>query len=73
MAEPALFKAKFVRSRDIKIIAVSAVFVGGFVGRSLMIRVGDVEALAIGTMLRVMIAFMWVWTPAKAGRGVDRK
>lgn len=72
MAEPALFKAKFVRSRDVKIIAVSAVFLGGFIGRSLMIRLGDVETLAIGTMLRVLISFMWLWTPAKAGR-VDRK
>lgn len=65
MAEPALFTTKLARSRDLKIIAVSALFLGGFVGRALLDKIGDAGTFGIGTGFRVIIAFMWLWTPAK--------
>lgn len=65
MADPALFTAKLVRSRDLKVLAVSALFLGGFVGRALLDKIGDAGTFGIGTGFRVIIAFMWIWTPAK--------
>lgn len=65
MAEPALFARKFVRARDFKIIAVSALFLGGFVGRFLIDIVGDAETLGIGTAFRVIIALTWLCMPSQ--------
>ncbi|GJJ10301.1 hypothetical protein Clacol_004527 [Clathrus columnatus] len=65
MAEPALFIPKLVRSRDLKVLAVSALFFGGFVGRALIDKIGDAATFGIGTALRMLIALMWLWVPAK--------
>ncbi|KAF8510659.1 hypothetical protein BU17DRAFT_77645 [Hysterangium stoloniferum] len=65
MAEPKLFRASLVRSRDLKVIAVASLFVGGFAGRALVDKFGDSVTFAIGAGIRVIIALMWLWVPKK--------
>jgi len=65
MAEPKLFRASLVRSRDLKVAAVSALFVGGFVGRALLDKLGDGTTFAIGAGFRVIVALMWFLVPGK--------
>ncbi len=66
MADPKLFAARRVASRDLKIIAVSSVFVGGFCSRAILQAIGSPASLGIGTGLRVFIAFSWFFVPGKA-------
>ena len=63
MAEPLLFRARFVRTRDLKIIAVGALFLGGFSGRLLLGRIDSAATLMIGGVLRVLIALSWLIVP----------
>jgi len=68
MAEPSLFKIrKLVKSRDHKAVAIFACFVGGFVGRAILDRVGSAGTLGVGTGLRFLITLSWVFVPAKKG------
>ncbi|KAF8526560.1 hypothetical protein BU17DRAFT_74110 [Hysterangium stoloniferum] len=65
MAEPKLFRASLVRSRDLKVIAVASLFLGGFIGRVLLQKVGDGTTFAIGAGIRVIVALLWFWVPGK--------
>jgi hypothetical protein len=65
MADPKLFAARRVPSRDRKILAVSSVFVGGFCSRAILQSIGSPASLGIGTGLRVLIAFSWFFVPGK--------
>ena len=65
MADPNLFRRKFVISRDHKFIAVGALFLGGFVGRAILDQVGSAGAFGVGTGFRVLIAIGWLFVPAK--------
>jgi hypothetical protein len=60
MADPQLFCIRFVKTRDLKIVAVSSLFVGGFVGRALLDKVGSSTTFLIGTGIRVLIALAWL-------------
>lgn len=66
MADPNLFRLrKMVISRDHKIIAIAALFLGGFIGRALLDQVGAAGTFGVGAGLRALIALSWVWVPAK--------
>lgn len=65
MADPKLFRRGWVITRDHKIIAVAVLFLGGFVGRAIVDKIGSAGAFGVGCGFRVIIALMWLWVPAK--------
>jgi len=65
MADPKLFIARRVTSRDHKIVAVTALFVGGFCSRAILQAIGSPASLGIGTGLRVLLAFSWFFVPGQ--------
>jgi hypothetical protein len=65
MADPKLFCLRYVKSRDLKIVAVSALFLGGFMGRALVDKVGSFTTFFIGAGFRILIALLWLGVPAK--------
>ena len=69
MADPKLFTARRVASRDHKIIAVSSLFVGGFCSRAILQAIGSPASLGIGTGLRVLVALSWFFVPGKLAAG----
>jgi hypothetical protein len=60
MADPDLFKLRFVKSRDMKVVAVVALFLGGFVGRAILDKLGSAPTFLIGAGFRVLIAAWWL-------------
>lgn len=60
MADPHLFCIRYVKTRDLKIVAVASLFLGGFVGRALLGKVGSPATFLIGTGFRVLIALLWL-------------
>ncbi|TCD62663.1 hypothetical protein EIP91_006585 [Steccherinum ochraceum] len=69
MADPKLFQLRLgVISRDHKIIAIVSLFLGGFVGRALIDAIGSAGTLGIGTGMRLLIAFWWLFVPAKSSK-----
>jgi len=66
MAEPKLFTRKLVKTRDLKIVAVTALFIGGFIGRALLDKIGDAGTFGIGTGFRVIIACSWLGVAGKS-------
>jgi len=67
MADPKLFSPRFVASRDHKIIAVSTLFVGGFMGRALVDSIGAAGTLGVGTGMRFLLSLGWILVPGPAG------
>ncbi|KAH9939192.1 hypothetical protein B0H21DRAFT_757223 [Amylocystis lapponica] len=68
MADPKLFQFnRYIISRDHKIIAIVAVFIGGFVGRAIIDAIGSAGALGVGTGFRLLIAICWLFVPGKKG------
>jgi Protein of unknown function (DUF1275) len=65
MTDPMLFITRRVSSRDHKIIAVTALFVGGFCSRAILESIGSPASLGIATGIRVVIALSWFFVPAK--------
>jgi len=66
MADPDLFKLrKRILSRDHKIIAIFALFFGGFVGRSILAQIGSAGALGVGTGMRLLVAISWLFVKSK--------
>lgn len=66
MSDPRLFKLREkVVSRDHKLIAVVALFVGGFVGRTLVRKIGSPSTLAIAVGFRILIAISWIFVGGK--------
>lgn len=69
MADPKLFRRGLVITRDHKFIAVFSLFLGGFVGRAVLDQVGSKGAFGVGCGIRVLIAFGWLFVPAKPKGG----
>jgi Protein of unknown function (DUF1275) len=65
MADPKLFSPRFVGTRDYKLIAAGCLFLGGFSGRALVDSIGASGALGVGTGVRLLIAFGWIFVPGK--------
>lgn len=69
MADPQLlnFRQRII-SRDHKLIAIFALFLGGFVGRAIIDAVGAASTLGVGTGMRVVIAIWWLFVPGKPAK-----
>ncbi|KAI0659016.1 hypothetical protein C8Q70DRAFT_916304 [Cubamyces menziesii] len=69
MADPKLlnFRQRVI-TRDHKLIAIVALFLGGFVGRAIIDAVGAASTLGVGTGMRVVIAVWWLFVPGKGGK-----
>ncbi|KAL5531099.1 hypothetical protein ACEPAG_3975 [Sanghuangporus baumii] len=65
IGDPDLWKIRYVKSRDHRILAVLAFFLGGMLGRGLLNHIGSASLLGIATGLRVLIAVFWLFAPAR--------
>jgi len=65
MADPDLFRRRKVITRDHKLIYAGSLFVGGFVSRAILDRVGAAGALGVGAGIRFLIAFSWLFVAGK--------
>ncbi|KAF9220817.1 hypothetical protein BS17DRAFT_786621 [Gyrodon lividus] len=67
MTEPKLFEfRRLVAARDHKVMAIAALFLGGFTGRALLDKIGSASTLGIGTGFRLLITFWWFFVPKKS-------
>jgi hypothetical protein len=66
MTEPKLFHFRRVISRDHKIMGVSALILGAFLGRALLQAGGSAVTLGVGAALRALIALSFLWVKGKA-------
>jgi hypothetical protein len=65
MADPKLFHLGPVISRDHKIYAIIALFLGGFLGRALLQASDSAVTLGVGAGLRALIALSFLWVKEK--------
>jgi len=70
MSDPQLFKFKQkVISRDHKLFAAIGLFLGAFIGRALLGKIGAAATLGIGVGLRILISISWIFV---AGKSIPR-
>ncbi|KAF5366814.1 hypothetical protein D9758_006551 [Tetrapyrgos nigripes] len=65
VTDPKLFLHQRVKTRDHKLIAAFCLFLGAFVSRSVLAAVGASGALGVGTGIRLLITFSWLFVPGK--------
>jgi uncharacterized membrane protein YoaK (UPF0700 family) len=66
MTDPRLFRLKQkVMSRDHRLIAAVSLFLGAFVGRAILFKLGTGGTLGVGVGFRVLICFSWIFVPSK--------
>jgi hypothetical protein len=66
IADAKLFSLrKVVASRDHKILAIFALFLGAFLGRAIIAVIGSAGALGVATGIRFLLAFAWLFVPSK--------
>ncbi|KAG6864138.1 hypothetical protein C0991_012187 [Blastosporella zonata] len=66
VSDPRLFKFRQkVASRDHKLLAALALFVGAFSGRALLAQIGSAGALGVGVGFRMLIAISWIFIRGK--------
>jgi hypothetical protein len=64
--DPQLFNfRKTVLSRDLKVLEAVVLFLGGFIARAILDQIGAAGALGVGTGLRLLVTFSWLFVPAK--------
>ncbi|KAF5349167.1 hypothetical protein D9756_009465 [Leucocoprinus leucothites] len=64
--DPGLFNIrKRILSRDHRLIAASALFIGAFVGRAILAKLGTAGALGVAVGFRVLMSFQWIFVPSK--------
>ncbi|PPR02260.1 hypothetical protein CVT24_011609 [Panaeolus cyanescens] len=69
VTDPGLFKLrKRVMTRDHRFIAAGALFLGAFVGRAILAKVGTAGTMGISVGFRVIIALSWMFVPGKPPR-----
>jgi hypothetical protein len=69
MADPNLFRLnRIIISRDHKVLGILALFVGGFVSRAILEKIGSAGTLGIGCGIRVLIAVWWLFVPGKVAK-----
>ncbi|ETW76034.1 hypothetical protein HETIRDRAFT_436897 [Heterobasidion irregulare TC 32-1] len=74
MADPQLLQLRRrIISRDHKLLAILALFLGGFVGRAILQSAGSPAALGIGAGVRVVLAVGWLFVPAKGKAGGGKR
>ncbi|KAF9240443.1 hypothetical protein BU15DRAFT_87654 [Melanogaster broomeanus] len=57
-----------VASRDHKVMAITSLFLGGFLGRAILDVLGSAGTLGVGTGIRFLIALSWFFVPEKKSR-----
>ncbi|KAF9267732.1 hypothetical protein L218DRAFT_1073831 [Marasmius fiardii PR-910] len=66
MSDPKLFNLRQkVITRDHKLIAAGSLFLGGFVSRAILGKIGDAGALGVAVGIRLLITLAWFFVPAK--------
>ncbi|TRM59612.1 hypothetical protein BD626DRAFT_436736 [Schizophyllum amplum] len=66
MADPRLFRFRErVKTRDHRLIGAGSLFLGGFISRALLAKIGAAGTLGIGTGIRVLITLGWFFVPGK--------
>ena len=66
VADPKLFNLRrAVVSRDHKVLAIFALFLGAFLGRAILAQIGTAGALAVAMGIRFLLAFSWLFIPRK--------
>lgn len=66
VTDPGLFQIrKRVMSRDHRLIAAVSLFIGAFVGRAILARLGTASALGVGVGIRILMTFQWIFVPSK--------
>ena len=66
VTDPDLFNFMHkVKTRDHKLIAATALFLGAFIGRAILGAVGSPAALGVGCGLRVLVSMAWFFVPNK--------
>ena len=69
MSDPRLFKFRQrVMTRDHRLIAAVALFLGAFVGRSILGQIGTAATMGVGVGFRVLITLSWIFVPSKPPR-----
>ncbi|KAF9446031.1 hypothetical protein P691DRAFT_804806 [Macrolepiota fuliginosa MF-IS2] len=66
MTDPGLFNIrKRVMTRDHRLIAAVALFIGAFTGRAILGKIGAPGALGVGVGFRVLMSLQWIFVPSK--------
>ncbi|KAH0580648.1 hypothetical protein H2248_002132 [Termitomyces sp. 'cryptogamus'] len=66
VSDPRLFEIRQkVESRDHKLLAAVALFVGAFSGHALLAKIGSPATLGIAVGFRILIAISWVFIPSE--------
>jgi hypothetical protein len=66
MSDPRLFTLKQrVMTRDHRLIAAVSLFLGAFIGRAILAKLGTGGTLGIGVGFRILICFSWIFVPSK--------
>jgi small basic protein len=73
MGDPGLFFRKRVVSRDHKLIYASSIFIGGFVSRAILDKIGSPGALGVATGIRLLITFSWLFVQGKKAKPQSAK
>lgn len=64
--DPGLFQIrKRVLTRDHRLIAAFALFLGAFVGRAILGKLGTAGALGVAVGFRVLMSLQWIFVPPK--------
>ncbi|KAJ9109051.1 hypothetical protein QFC21_000377 [Naganishia friedmannii] len=64
--DPFLFALRRVNTRDHKAMSILAVFLGAFISKALIDKIGSAGTLGIAAGLRFLGAWVWLWVPSKA-------
>ncbi|KAG7086879.1 hypothetical protein E1B28_002799 [Marasmius oreades] len=66
MTDPGLFNLRQkVITRDHKLIAAGALFIGGFTSRAILAKLGTGGTLGVAVGFRILITLAWLFVPAK--------
>ncbi|KAF5387492.1 hypothetical protein D9757_006513 [Collybiopsis confluens] len=63
--DPKLFSPSKVSTRDHKLLAAGFLFIGGFMSRAVLDKIGPAGALGVATGIRFLICFTWLFVPGK--------
>ncbi|XP_006464009.1 hypothetical protein AGABI2DRAFT_194621 [Agaricus bisporus var. bisporus H97] len=67
ITDPGLFNIrKKVMSRDHRLIAAGALFLGAFTSRAIQAELGTSGALGVGTGFRILVTLYWLFVPSKS-------
>jgi hypothetical protein len=69
-SEPTLFALTHLyKQRDLKALAILALFLGGMLGRYLIVTIGAAATLGVGAGLRFGITMTWLVLPRRNDHG----